>query len=261
MEIVLGIDNIVFIAIITGKLPRELQPRARKLGLLLALGTRIALLCTLSWIMGLTKPIFEFSQLGITGLEQEANEFSTRDLILLAGGLFLIAKSVLEIHDKVHGETEEHGKQAGISFVGVLFQIAVLDVVFSLDSVITAVGMSEDLWVMVTAVVLAVGVMLTFAEPISAFVENHPTLKVLALSFLILIGFMLTADSLGKPIPKGYIYFAMAFALGVESINLRVRPVHRASQGSPAMEARPVHWASQGSPAMEARADQHDAES
>ena len=225
MEIVLGIDNIVFIAIITGKLPPEQQPNARRLGLALALISRIALLGAISWIMGLTEPIFELSQFGLHVEEKEMNEVSVRDLILLVGGLFLIGKSVSEIHEKVSGLSHEQEAPQRVSFMGVLVQIMILDIVFSLDSVITAVGMAEDLKVMVVAVVLAVGVMLVFAEKISRFVEEHPTLKVLALSFLILIGVMLTVEAVGKPVHKGYIYFAMAFALAVEMINMRVRHV------------------------------------
>lgn len=225
MEIVLGIDNIVFIAIITGKLPAEQQPAARRIGLALALISRIALLGTLSWILKLTEPLFELQSFGIHLEDVEANEVSVRDLILLVGGLFLIGKSVSEIHDKVSGPPHEQDAPKKVSFLGVLLQIMVLDMVFSLDSVITAVGMAEDIRVMVIAVIFAIGVMLVFAESISRFVENNPTLKVLALSFLILIGVMLTVEAVGKPIHKGYIYFAMAFALAVEMVNLRVRHV------------------------------------
>jgi predicted tellurium resistance membrane protein TerC len=220
LEIVLGIDNIVFISILAGKLKPEERGRARTLGLGLAMGTRILLLLSITWVMGLTAPLF-------TAFDQE---ISGRDLILLLGGLFLIAKSTHEIHDKLEG-AEGHGSaKAAASFGAVLLQIALLDIVFSLDSVITAVGMAEHIGVMVIAVVLAVGVMLFSASPISAFVEKHPTVKMLALSFLLLIGVSLIGEGLDQHIPKGYIYFAMGFSIFVEMINLRVRakgePVH-----------------------------------
>jgi predicted tellurium resistance membrane protein TerC len=229
MEIVLGIDNIVVIAILTSRLPPAQQPSARKLGLALALVMRILLLCSLQYIMKLTYPIFEIGPildfLHISGFDlgKEANEISIKDLILLGGGLFLIAKSVHEIHNKIEGEHESGKAPKKVSYGGVLFQIALLDIIFSLDSVITAVGMANNLWIMIAAVILAVGVMMIFAEPVSRFVEKHPTIKILALSFLILIGVMLTAEGLGKHIEKGYIYFAMAFSLVVEIINMRVR--------------------------------------
>lgn len=263
MEIVLGIDNIVFITILTGRLPKNEQPRARKLGLALALVSRLALLASLSFVLQAEKPLFELTDLGLpdTWLEQmvpynashaslahgathevseellaaerlaaqhrieEINEISVRDLVLLIGGLFLIAKSVFEIHERVnapHGDSNSATKKA-VSFAGVLVQIALLDIVFSLDSVITAVGMAKDLWVMMAAVVIAVVVMLIFAEVVSRFVEDNPTLKMLALSFLILIGVMLVTEGIGAGINKGYIYFAMAFALIVEFLNLKVR--------------------------------------
>lgn len=227
MEIVLGIDNIVFIAVLTARLPLAQQPRARRAGLLLALAMRIVLLLTLSVILGLTEPVFQLSQLGLFGAwlaeHHEVNDVSWRDLILLGGGLFLLVKSVSEIHDRLEGHV--HARDAGqtATFGSVLAQILVLDIVFSLDSVITAVGMAEQIWVMVVAVVLAVTVMLIFAETISGFVHRHPTLKMLALSFLLLIGVMLVAEGVGTHFNKGYIYFAMAFALGVELLNLRVR--------------------------------------
>jgi predicted tellurium resistance membrane protein TerC len=233
MEIVLGIDNVVFISILTSKLPAAEQPLARRLGLGLALILRLALLFAISWVMGLTEPLFEVF----------AQPFSGRDLILLGGGLFLVAKSTHEIYDKLevtHGE--ETAREAGraASFAAILVQILALDVVFSLDSVITAVGMARDIWVMVVAMVIAVGVMLAFAGTISAFVERHPSMKVLALAFLLLIGVMLIADGMGQHIGKGYIYFAMAFSLGVELINMRMRrklaPVvlhHRFEQDPP----------------------------
>lgn len=243
MEIVLGIDNIVFLSIVTGRLPAHQQPLARQLGLGLALVMRIALLFMLSWILSLDTPIFYLHDLGVpeSVLYSDAGEaageavheaghwfddgVSWKDLILVVGGLFLIGKSVHEIHDAMEGESKHGGVEGKASFVGALIQIAVLDMVFSLDSVITAVGMvpPDKLWVMVVAIIAAVAVMLVFAGPVSNFVARHPTLKVLALSFLILIGVMLVAESLGTHINKGYIYFAMAFAMIVEMMNLRIR--------------------------------------
>jgi len=286
MEIVLGIDNIIFIAILTSRLPVESQKLARQLGLGAALVSRILLLFSLSWILGLTTPVFELEWVGvqrswIMGAEEEPgaphagaashtshdeahgkaddsltpeqrkahaekkklqtaldahkrdelwhhiNEVSIRDLILLLGGLFLIGKSVLEIHERVAHDGKEGAKPKYASFAGVLIQIAILDIIFSLDSVITAVGMVDSanggIWVMVTAVILAVIVMLVFAEVVSKFVEQNPTIKILALSFLILIGVMLTAEGIGSEINKGYIYFSMAFALVVEMLNLQMR--------------------------------------
>ena len=214
LEIVLGIDNIVFISILAGKLPAEQQPRARTIGLSLAMGTRVVLLLSLAWIMRLTAPLFTvFSQ-----------EISGRDLILMIGGLFLIWKSTHEIHDRLEGEGG-HGadRKAVATFSGVLVQIALLDIVFSLDSVITAVGMADDIGVMITAIVIAVAFMMFTAGPVSAFVERHPTVKMLALSFLLLIGVTLIAESLDRHIPKGYVYFAMAFSVLVEMLNLKVR--------------------------------------
>ena len=218
MEIVLGIDNIVFISILTAKLPAEQQAKARSIGLALALVTRLGLLFTISWMMRLTEPLF-----AIVG-----HSFSGRDLILLGGGLFLVAKAVYEIHDKLE-VSHEHGKPpATASFAAILAQILVLDVVFSLDSVITAVGMAPALIIMVIAMVAAVAVMLVFAGPVSSFVERHPTMKILALSFLLLIGVMLVAEGFGQHVSKAYIYFAMGFALLVEVINLRVRKTQSA---------------------------------
>jgi predicted tellurium resistance membrane protein TerC len=213
LEIVLGIDNIVFISILAGKLRKEEREKARRLGLTLAMVMRLALLLAITWVMGLTAPI-------LTVLN---NEISGRDLILLAGGLFLIAKSTHEIHDKLEGT--EHGARAAAvaSFSGVIIQILLLDIVFSLDSVITAVGKAEDVSIMMAAVIIAVGVMLISARPISEFVEQHPTVKMLALSFLLLIGVSLLGEGLDQHIPKGYIYFAMGFSVFVEMINLRVR--------------------------------------
>jgi predicted tellurium resistance membrane protein TerC len=216
LEIVLGIDNVIFISILASKLPAEEQGKARKLGLMLALVTRILLLMSLTWIMGLTKPLFTLPLLN--------EEISGRDLVLLLGGLFLIWKSVREVHEKLEAEDGHVTKNLKrVSFASVIVQILLLDIVFSIDSVITAVGMASQLWVMVTAVIVSIGVMLAAAEPISDFVNRHPTLKMLALSFLILIGVMLVAEGLDQHIPKGYIYFSMAFAFGVEMLNLRMR--------------------------------------
>ncbi len=212
LEIVLGIDNVVFIAILAAKLPPEQQQRARRLGLSLAMFIRIALLFSLAWVIGLTEPLFTIGK-----------DISGRDLILIAGGLFLLAKSTHEIHQKLEGEAGHTATRTAASFTGVIVQILLLDIVFSLDSVITAVGMANEIAVMVLAVVIAVGFMLVFADAISGFVERHPTVKILALSFLLLIGFALVAEGFDQHIPKGYIYFAMAFSLGVEMVNLRVR--------------------------------------
>ncbi|CAN5845077.1 TerC family protein [soil metagenome] len=213
LEIVLGIDNIVFISILAGKLPEEQQARARTIGLLLAMLTRVALLFSIAWLVGLTAPLF-----AVLG-----QEISGRDLILMVGGLFLLFKATREIHDKLEGEQGESERRVVPSFLAVITQIALLDIVFSLDSVITAVGMADELWVMVTAVVIAIGIMLFSAGPISAFVERHPTVKMLALSFLILIGTTLIAEGLAFHIPKGYVYFAMGFSVFVEMLNLRLR--------------------------------------
>ncbi len=214
LEIVLGIDNIIFISILAGKLPVEQQAKARQTGLMLALITRIALLASLAWMVKLTAPLFSVLGHGISG----------RDLILLIGGLFLLVKSTTEIHHKLEGvEGGSNPAGATVSLGAVLVQIMLLDVVFSLDSVITAVGMAQHLTVMITAVILSMGVMLLAAGSISDFVNRHPTLKMLALSFLILIGTTLIAEGLGFHIPKGYVYFAMAFSFGVEMLNLRLR--------------------------------------
>jgi predicted tellurium resistance membrane protein TerC len=225
MEIVLGIDNIVFIAILTGRLPIEQQPSARRLGLALAMITRVMLLLTITWIMQMNEPFFYLSSLGIPErwLPEAVDGVSVKDLILLGGGLFLVGKSVHEIHNKIEGHAESHKVGEVVSYRSVIMQIVVIDVVFSLDSVITAVGMANQIWVMITAVVIAIGIMMIFAEKVSAFVERHPTIKMLALSFLILIGVMLVAEGVGTHINKGYIYFAMAFALGVEALNLRAK--------------------------------------
>jgi len=221
LEIVLGIDNIIFISILSGKLPANQQDKARKLGLSLALVTRILLLCSLTWLMKLTTVLFT--------LPVPHAEITGKSLILLAGGLFLIGKSVIELHEKL--ESPDGHETAGnkvVSFSATIVQILLLDIVFSLDSVITAVGMAQHLGVMIAAVVLALGVMLMFAKAISDFVNRHPTLKMLALSFLILIGMTLVGEALGQHIPKGYIYFSMAFAFGVEMLNLRIRSKSKA---------------------------------
>jgi len=211
LEIVLGVDNVIFISILAGKLPANQQDRARRLGLMAAMVMRVLLLLSLAWIIRLTAPLFT-----VVG-----QEISGRDLILLGGGLFLLAKATREIHEKLEGVEGHRSAAEAPSFAAVIGQIMLLDIVFSLDSVITAVGMADQLWVMVTAVLLSVGVMLVSARAISEFVNNHPTVKVLALSFLLLIGMSLVAEGLDQHIPKGYIYFAMAFSVFVEMINLR----------------------------------------
>lgn len=223
LEIVLGIDNVIFISILAGKLPEENQAKARKLGLSLALVTRVLLLLSLTWIMGLTKPLFALPVLN--------QPISGRDLVLLIGGLFLIWKSVREVHEKLE-DADGHATtgRAVASFAGVIVQILLLDIVFSLDSVITAVGMADNIGVMIAAVIIALGVMLAAAERISTFVNRHPTLKMLALSFLILIGVTLVAEGLGQHIPKGYIYFSMTFAFGVEILNLKLRSKQKTSK-------------------------------
>jgi predicted tellurium resistance membrane protein TerC len=213
LEIVLGIDNIVFISILAGKLPPEQRDKARRVGLFLAMGTRILLLLSISWVIGLTKPIF-------TLLEEQ---ISGRDLILLFGGLFLLGKSTFEIHERLEGHEAHNAAVVHASFVSIIVQILLLDVVFSLDSVITAVGTADHVEVMIAAVVVAVLVMLVASGPISHFVEGHPTVKILALSFLLLIGMSLVAEALDQHIPKGYIYFAMGFSVLVEALNLRIR--------------------------------------
>lgn len=254
MEIVLGIDNIVFISILCAKLPEEKRALARTLGLAMAMITRLLLLFSLTWVLSWTNPLFHLTDLGIPegwlraewmsgGFEghggheparevseavrehrfEELNSISVRDLILLFGGLFLIGNSVLEIHHKLEGEHDKHKEPRNATFGSVLFQIAVLDIIFSLDSVITAVGMARQIWVMVTAVIIAIVVMMIFAGAVERFVNRHPTVKMLALSFLILIGVLLVAEGIGTPVNKGYIYFAMAFSLIVELMNMRIR--------------------------------------
>jgi predicted tellurium resistance membrane protein TerC len=234
MEIVLGIDNIIFIAIVAGRLPANQQRKARQLGLALALITRLLLLFTLTWLMSLSAPLFRLSDLGLPG-QWAKQEVSWRDIILIGGGLFLIAKSTFEIHDKLEGAGEKPVPARGGQFGWILVQIAILDIVFSLDSVITAIGMAQHLWIMVTAMVFAVGVMLAFAGVISDFVHRHPTVKMLALCFLILIGVMLVAEGFETHIERGYLYFAMSFSLVVELLNLRLR-----KQGPPVQLHEPT---------------------
>jgi predicted tellurium resistance membrane protein TerC len=218
LEIILGVDNIIFISILVGRLPQVLRQKARVLGLSIAMAARIVLLLLISWIMRLEETLFSFFDLEISG----------RDVILIAGGLFLIAKATLEIHDAVEGIGEHQRKVRPASFLSVLAQITVIDLVFSLDSVITAVGMADDLGVMIVAIVLAVLVMMFSAGAIGRFVDERPTVKMLALSFLVLIGIALVAEGIGFHIPKGYIYFAMAFSVVVELLNLRIRGRGRA---------------------------------
>jgi len=213
LEIVLGVDNVIFISILSGKLPASQQKSARRTGLLAAMLMRIGLLISIAWIVRLTQPLFTIL----------SNDISGRDLILIVGGLFLIGKATLEIHERLEGEEHHATTRVAPSFSAVIAQIMLLDIVFSLDSVITAVGMAEDVSIMITAVVLSVAIMMFSAEPISHFVGVHPTIKVLALSFLLLIGVSLVGDGLDMHVPKGYIYFAMGFSVFVEMINLRVR--------------------------------------
>jgi predicted tellurium resistance membrane protein TerC len=214
LEIVLGIDNIIFIAILSAKLPAHQQDRARLIGLAIAMATRVLLLLSITWIMRLTSPLF-----GLLG-----REFSGRDLILIGGGLFLLAKATLEIHEKLEGGEHLHtSKKVTARFASVVFQIVLLDIVFSLDSVITAIGLAKEVGVMIAAVIIAVIFMMVFSKSISSFVDRHPTIRMLALSFLILIGVSLVGEGLEFHIPKGYIYFAMAFSVGVEMLNMKVR--------------------------------------
>jgi predicted tellurium resistance membrane protein TerC len=216
LEIVLGVDNIIFISITAGTLPRHQHGRARSVGLVAAMFMRIALLLSIAFVIGLTQPLLTIA----------AQEFSGRDLILIAGGLFLLGKSTWEIHENLEGAREGGSKKAITrSFLGVILQIMLLDIVFSLDSVITAVGMARQIPIMVAAVILSVGVMMFAARPVALFVDQHPTVKILALSFLLLIGFSLVAEGFDQHIPKGYIYFAMGFSVMVEMINLRMRAV------------------------------------
>jgi predicted tellurium resistance membrane protein TerC len=222
IEVVLGVDNIVFISILVGRLPAEVRERARIAGLALAMGARILLLLTLAWVMGLSAELFEVAGRGVSG----------RDLILFAGGLFLLWKSVHEIHRSLEGDEAAASGPARATLWIVLGQIAVLDIVFSLDSVITAVGLVDELPVMILAIVIAVLVMMLAARPLGAFVDRHPTVKMLALSFLVLIGFTLIAESFGVRVPKGYVYFAMAFSVAVELLNLKARRVFRAARAA-----------------------------
>ena len=233
LEIVLGIDNIVFLTIMAGKLPEKQRASARRIGLGLALGSRIALLFSLSWAMSLTEPLFTLIY-----------EFSGRDLILFFGGLFLLAKATHEIFSKVEGaEPDDKPNQKAASYAWVLVQIAIIDIVFSLDSVITAVGMAQDVSIMIIAMVIAVGVMLLAAGTVGDFVERHPSMKILALAFLLLIGAMLVGEGLGQHVNKGYIYFAMGFSLTIELINMRFRkkkqPLHLHGRLGPASEEKP----------------------
>lgn len=219
LEVVLGVDNVIFISILSDRLPEPQQRPARRLGLLLAMVARVGLLLSISWIVRLTEPLFTVLQ----------HDFSGRDLTLLGGGLFLLAKSTFEIHESLEGEEGRKSANVTASFASIIFQILILDLVFSLDSVITAVGMVDEIGVMIAAIVIAVGVMLLSAEAISAFVNERPTVKILALSFLLLVGFSLVAEAFHQEIAKGYLYFAMAFSVFVELINQRVRrrvPVH-----------------------------------
>jgi len=213
LELVLGIDNIIFISIIVDKLPQEKREFARKLGLFLAMFMRIGLLLVLSWIIGLTEPVLTLFGHGVSG----------RDLILIAGGLFLIWKSTMEVHQLLEGEEGEQSSKVASTFAGVILQIIMIDLVFSLDSIITAVGMVREVGVMIAAVVASVGLMMLFASAIGRFVSDHPTIKMLALSFLVVVGVVLIVDGFGHHVPKGYIYFAMAFSVGVEMLNIRMR--------------------------------------
>jgi predicted tellurium resistance membrane protein TerC len=228
LEIVLGIDNIIFISILVGRLPKHQQARGRTIGLALAMLTRILLLLSITWVMGLSADLFSIGGFGVSG----------RDLILIGGGLFLLAKSTLEIHHSLEGAEEHRNAAAQATFVGVITQIAIIDIVFSLDSVITAVGMADHVEVMIAAVVVAVLVMMFLSGPISKFVDRHPTIKMLALSFLILIGMALIGEGLGFHIPKGYIYFAMAFSVIVEMLNIQMRKRHAPVKLRATMEDR-----------------------
>jgi len=242
LEIVLGIDNLVFIAILASRLPRERQQRARQLGLALALISRLALLVSITWIIGLTRPLFEMF----------GHAVSWRDIVLAAGGLFLLYKGTTEIHDQLEGERQtEMTARSGASFVGVVAQIAALDAIFSLDSVVMAVGMANEFWVMAGAIVIAVAIMLAASKPLADFVERHPTVKILAISFLLLIGMALIADGAGFHVPKGYIYAAIGFSIGVEALNQIAASRRRLRAGRssepaarPGSEAprRSAHW-------------------
>lgn len=234
MEVVLGIDNIVFLSILVAGLPTERRDAARRLGLVLALVARIVLLLGVRWVMSLDKPVFHWSSIGFVPdvwvQNHHVDSVTGRDLVLLAGGLFLVGKSVKEIHNKAEGEDDAPDTSKKRSFAGVLAQIVVIDLVFSLDSVISAVGMVDEIWVMVVAMLVAVGFMALFAGKVSAFIDTNPTFKMLALAFLILIGVMLFAEGIGTHIPKGYIYSAMVFALAVEALNMRTRKKRKAAE-------------------------------
>jgi predicted tellurium resistance membrane protein TerC len=236
LELVLGIDNIIFISILVDKLPKERREVARRLGLFMAMFMRIGLLLVLSWIIGLVEPLFTVMQ----------QEISGRDLILILGGLFLIWKSTGEIHQSMEGEEGEASSAVKATFTAVILQIMVVDLVFSLDSIITAVGMVDELAVMIAAVIASVGMMMLFAGPIGRFVSDHPTIKMLALSFLVVVGVVLVAEGFGHHVPKGYVYFAMAFSLGVEMLNIRMRkrsaePVHLHASYAPEKETSTPH--------------------
>jgi predicted tellurium resistance membrane protein TerC len=235
LELVLGVDNVIFISILAGKLPHDQQQRARTTGIMLAVVTRVLLLLSLSWIISLEEPLFSILTFEISG----------RDLILLAGGLFLLGKSTFEIHEKLEGQQGRASARVAASFASVIIQIMLLDIVFSLDSVITAVGMVDEILIMIVAVIVAAGVMIFTSGPIGEFVERHPTIKILALSFLLLIGFTLIVEGLHQHIPKGYIYFAMGFSVFVEMLNLRIRavpvqPVHLRQGYAYAVENDPM---------------------
>jgi len=236
LELVLGVDNIIFISILAGKLPQEDHSRARTTGIILAVFSRILLLLSLSWIISLEEPLFHVLGFG----------FSGHNLILIAGGLFLLFKSTSEIHDKLEGQEGQASAKVAANFTSVIIQIMLLDIVFSLDSVITAVGMSNEIMIMIIAVIIAAGVMIFTSGPIGEFVEKHPTVKMLALSFLLMIGLTLIADGFGQHIPKGYVYFAMGFSIFVEMINLRVRDSHvrpvnlRDPYKKPKVEPQPI---------------------
>ena len=236
LELVLGVDNVIFISILASKLPQNQQQSARRTGIMLAVVTRILLLLSISWIIGLTEPLFRVASFDISG----------RDIVLIAGGLFLLWKSVHEIHQKLEGEEGQASAKVGAAFWNVIFQIMLLDIVFSLDSVITAVGMVDHIEIMVAAVIIAAAVMVFTATPLAHFVERHPTVKMLALSFLLLIGFTLIVEGLHQHIPKGYIYFAMGFSVLVEMLNLRIR-----GKGQPVALHEPYRQAVAGGVAAE----------